>query len=266
MPVGRADSDSDDDALSLAESLNSAASVAHEPTPPPAPDPVKLVAVQGANALTHLAGAGRERLLMRGGGAVWTLGPTDADPPRFLPVGVAGRHGPGAAPVEAAACSPGGLIVLAHAAAAGGSSSRDGGASPSSPARLTVWSASALGLQTPRCVASMPIERALCVGGASAVGFAGGVGVPFVWVASRAGRGAGVLAYDWRSAHEHAELAGDEQLSGGELAVEWTPGGPGRVLHHVVGESSCCHSRCSRRPRSADRAARSSRARRRARR
>ena len=43
-------------------------------------------------------------------------------------------------------------------------------------ATLSVWSAPALGLQTPRCVASMPITRALGGGGASSVGFAGGAG------------------------------------------------------------------------------------------
>ena len=218
-------SDSDDDALSLATSLNSSFLRAPAPPPPPPPeDPLKLVAVLGANGLSHLAGAGRERLLLRSGGVVWTLGPCDSDPPRFLPVGAAGRHGPGGAPVEAAACSPGGLIVLAHAAGAG------------KPASLTVWSAPALGLQTPRCLASIPIGRALGGGGASAVGFAGGTGVPFVWVASRAGRGAGVLVFDWRSAYEQAEAEQTEVVSGGALVAEWTPGGPGRVVHHVISD------------------------------
>ena len=98
-------SNSEDDALSLAESLNWQPKHISPPPPPPADDPIRLVRVLGASGVSHLAGAGRERLLMCGAGAVWTLGPGDADAPRFLPVGVAGRHGVGAAPVDAAACS-----------------------------------------------------------------------------------------------------------------------------------------------------------------
>jgi len=223
-----------DDALSLAVSLN-ARSTDSPPREEPAPsaphaEPLRVERVLGLTTGTHLPGAGRERLLLVGGGTVWTLGPTDMDPPRILPVGSQDRHGPGHAPVEAVACSPGGLIVLAHRGAplAG---ARASGAAPRAssdpdaptPTKLTVWSAPALGLQTPRCLASLECDRPLSGGGASSVGFAGGAGVPFVWVAGRTGRGANLLAFDWRRQYDHASSTSDADaagaISGGAVEV-----------------------------------------------
>ena len=223
-------SSDEDDALSLAESLNPRPSSPDPPPPPPPADPVRLSHVLGASRATHSPGMGRERLLFCGAGAAWTLGPSDRDPPRFIPAGIAGRHEPGGAPVEAAACSPGGLVVLAHKAEG------------AHRARLTVWSAPALGLQTPVCIASLACDRELGAG-ASAVGFAGGKGVPFVWVAARPGRGATVLAFDWRRAYDEALAANggvSDAITGGEACVSWTPGGPGRMLHSVVSDGGAC--------------------------
>ena len=180
------ESDFDDDALSLAESLNSERGAVAEsvlklppspesppnlstqPEPPLPTNPTQDRLPRSASAGSHLAGAGRERMLLCGAGAVWTLGREPGEAPRFLPAGISASGGPLAAPVLAAACGPAGLIVLAHEAVTPGARGRP---------TLSIWSAPALGLQTPSCVATVRCDRELR-GGASAVGFAGGPARP----------------------------------------------------------------------------------------
>ena len=91
---------------------------------------------------------------------------------------------------------------------------------------LSVWSAPAIGLQTPSRLATLTCDRAIR-GGASAVGFAGGHGAPFVWVAERAKAGAAVLAYDWRAR---------SKPGGGGASIAWVPGGAGRRLACVTAD------------------------------
>ena len=242
--------DLEDDALSLAESLNlpdlgspkrPVDLPSNQPEPPVPPIPsqenLRLQRVLGAATGSHLVGAGRERFLLCGAGAVWTLGREASDAPRFLPAGIQSSGGPLAAPVLAAACGPGGLIVLAHEAVTPGARRR--------PA-LSVWSAPALGLQTPSCVAALTCDKEVR-GGASAVGFAGGPGTPFIWVAEKPCRGAAVHAFDWRrhqathtrddAAKVHPGGHGAEFVRTTPAAsVSWVPGGPGRRLAAVVSD------------------------------
>ena len=215
------DSEESDDALSLAESLNETT-----PAPPPEPSvhpPIDLRKTNklcisrllGATNASHAAGGPRERFLLCGGGAAWSLGCTPDDPPRFIPAGIASSSGATGAAVQAASCGPGGLIVLAHEALG-----------PKAKPTLSVWSAPAIGLQTPSHLATLACDRPLR-GGASAVGFAGGHGAPFVWVAERAKAGAMVLAYDWRAR---------SKPGGGGASIAWVPGGAGRRLACVLAD------------------------------
>ena len=100
------ESDVSDDALSLAELLNALergerdcppesppSFVSSHPEPPlptfPSQDRLRLTRILGASAATHFTGAGRERMLCCGAGAVWTLGREVGEAPRFLPAGIA---------------------------------------------------------------------------------------------------------------------------------------------------------------------------------
>ena len=219
------DSEEDDDALSLAGSLNEPQASPmrkRQPLPPPeAPaahdvrktNKLVLAGLLGASNASHVPGAPRERLLLCGAGGVCCLGRETGDAPRFIPAGVASSSGRTGAPVQAAACGPNGLLVLAHDA-----TTRKG------RGLISIWHAPALGMQTPSCIASFHCDTPL-KGGAGSLGFAGGPGAHYVWVAERERAGASVHAYDWR-ARAQKEASGG---SGGPSVV-WVPGGCGRRL------------------------------------
>jgi len=181
-------------------------------------------------------------MLLCGGGAAWSVGYDRGDPPRFIPAGIAGCGGSTGAPVQAAACGPGGLIVLAHEAVGAGAR-----------ATLSVWSAPALGLQTPSRLATVTCDREIR-GGAATVGFAGGQGAPFVWVAERERSGSAVYAYDWRVRSKATTGGGrdgggvdgggggggDGGGAGAGAAIAWVPGGAGRRVACVTADGAGC--------------------------
>ena len=152
----------------------------------------------------------------------------------------ASRGGVTAAPIQAAACGPGGLIALVH--------------EPPRPhdqhPTISIWSAPAVGLQTPRRLAAVRCDKPVR-GGAAAVGFAGGADAPFVWVAERPGPSSTVFAVDWRAASgvgakrgggkgTAAAAADGGGASDEAVFVAWVPGGPGRRLASVVSDGAGC--------------------------
>ena len=71
------------------------------PPPPDIPPPVDLrkanklclTRLLGATNVSHVPGSYRERFLLCGAGAAWSLGCEPGDPPRFLPAGVSMETG-----------------------------------------------------------------------------------------------------------------------------------------------------------------------------
>ena len=166
------------------------------------------------------SGAPRERMLLCGAGAAWSVGREVGDAlrssrwvsrrrRRFWRAGAGGR-------VRARRFNC--PRPRAHR--------RQGRA-----AHLERERAPAVGLQTPTELGSFTCDRKLR-GGASAVGFAGGKDAPFVWVAERERTGSAVYAYDWRARVKAAER-GEENKIG---AIERLPGGPGRRVRSVVSD------------------------------
>ena len=202
---------SDDDALSLAGSLNETDD-ALPATERGGQRPFRLSRVLGVSSASRLGGIVHDCVVMGGSGVVWLLD-RKTNTTSFLPIGAAGDGECGSDPVVATAISPGGLILCAHQAP----TDRRGRLA------LSVWSSASI--DSARCITSFWVLPKYA-GVVETVGFAGGRGVPFVWFASR-GQGATVRAFTWRAEDVAGEKLGGSRHAPGEARAE--SGAPARA-------------------------------------